>query len=92
MFMAARSMRSRHDPGAANDDVCRERIGEGTYIDGTATLEAAMPIFKQSSRPFIPGVTHKADSPPELLGALFHVDALKAYNRALAETAAEEHS
>ena len=28
----------------------------------------------------------------DLLGALFHVDALKAYNRALAETAAEEHS
>jgi CIC family chloride channel protein len=27
-----------------------------------------------------------------LMGALFHVDALKAYNRALAATAAEEHS
>jgi len=26
-----------------------------------------------------------------LWGALFHVDALKAYNRALADTAAEEH-
>ncbi|MFT6091194.1 chloride channel protein [Sulfitobacter sp.] len=92
MFMAARVMRSRDDPGAANDDVCWELIGEGTYIDGTATLEAAMPIFEQSGRPFIPVVTLRADSPPELLGALFHVDALKAYNRALAETAAEEHS
>jgi len=27
-----------------------------------------------------------------LIGALFHLDALRAYNRALAETAAEEHS
>jgi len=32
------------------------------------------------------------DEPPELWGALFHVDALKAFNRALAATAAEEHS
>ena len=32
------------------------------------------------------------DGPPALEGALFHVDALKAYNRALAATAAEEHS
>ncbi len=28
----------------------------------------------------------------ELLGALFYVDALRAYNRALAEIAREEHS
>ncbi|SFS71839.1 chloride channel protein, CIC family [Sulfitobacter marinus] len=92
MFMAARIMRSRDDPRAADDDACWELIGEGTYIDGTATLEAAMPIFEQSGRAFIPVVTLSADAPPELLGALFHVDALKAYNRALAETAAEEHS
>lgn len=32
------------------------------------------------------------DNPPELLGAIFHVDALKAYNRALAEVTREEHS
>ena len=31
------------------------------------------------------------DRTPELQGALFHVDALKAYNRALAATAEEEH-
>ena len=32
------------------------------------------------------------DAPPELWGALYQVDALKAFNRALAETAEEEHS
>ena len=32
------------------------------------------------------------DGTPVLQGALFHVDALKAYNRALAATAEEEHS
>jgi CIC family chloride channel protein len=29
---------------------------------------------------------------PELVGVLFQVDALRAYNRALAAVAAEEHS
>ena len=67
-------------------------IGEGTYIDATATLEAAMPIF-EGGLSFIPVVTLSSDAtPPELMGALFHVDALKVYNRALAATAAEEHS
>ena len=68
-------------------------IEEGTYIDGTATLEAAMPVFERTGVPFIPVVTLKgAGSPPELMGALFHVDALKAYNRALAAVSEEEHS
>lgn len=92
MFMVARIMRRPDDPRAADEETCWTLIGEGTYIDGTATLEAAMPVFEQSGAAFIPVVTLKPDSPPELLGALFHVDALKAYNRALAETAAEEHS
>lgn len=92
MFMVARMMRQPDDPRAANEEQCWTLIGEGTYIDGSATLESAMPIFEQTGATFIPVVTLKPDSPPELLGALFHVDALKAYNRALAETAAEEHS
>ena len=93
MFTVSKIMRPTGDPRAADEDRCWELIGEGTYIDGNATLEAAMPIFEQSGVPFIPVVTLKADAtPPELWGALFHVDALKAYNRALAATAAEEHS
>ncbi|MGB3244327.1 MAG: chloride channel protein [Sulfitobacter sp.] len=92
MFTVARVMRRPDDPRAADEDRCWELIDEGTYIDGTATLEVAMPIFDQSVTPFIPVVALSADAPPELLGALFHVDALKAYNRALAATAAEEHS
>lgn len=93
MFMVARIMRRPDDPRAAPEDQCWELINEGTYIDGTATLEAAMPIFDSSGARFIPVVTlTSADAPPELMGALFHVDALKAYNRALAATAAEEHS
>ena len=92
MFMVARIMRRPDDPRGADEEACWELINEGTYIDGTATLEAAMPIFDSTGARFIPVVTLSADAPPELMGALFHVDALKAYNRALAATAAEEHS
>jgi chloride channel protein, CIC family len=92
MFMAARIMRPRDDEFAADENECWELIDQGTYIDGSATLEQALPVFEQSGARFIPVVSLKADAPPDLLGALFHVDALKAYNRALAATAAEEHS
>jgi len=92
MFMVARIMRRPDHARAASEERCWELINEGTYIDGTATLEVAMPIFDATAAPYIPVVTLSTDAPPELLGALFHVDALKAYNRALADTAAEEHS
>ncbi|WP_299023868.1 chloride channel protein [uncultured Sulfitobacter sp.] len=93
MFTAAKTMRTPDHPRAADDDRCWEMIGEGLYIDGAATLETAIPIFERTGVQFLPVVTLSADAaPPELLGALFHVDALRAYNRALAATAAEEHS
>ncbi len=93
MFRVASVMRKPDDPLAAEDEACWDMIREGTYLDGSATLEAAMPIFDSASVRFIPVVTLRGeDLPPELLGALFHVDALRAYNRALAATAAEEHS
>ncbi|WP_298969974.1 chloride channel protein [uncultured Roseobacter sp.] len=92
MFRVGSVMRAMDDPRAATEEECWEMIGDGVYIDSNATLEAAMPIFETGVR-FIPVVTLSADaSPPELHGALFHVDALKVYNRALAATAAEEHS
>lgn len=87
-------MRARGTENCAPDDACWELVEQGIYIDGNATLEAAMPVFEQAGgRAFVPVVTLAGeDQPPELWGALFHVDALKAYNRALAATAAEEHS
>lgn len=93
MFRVTSVMRKPDDPRAADDDACWDMIREGTYLDASATLEAAMPVFESASAAFIPVVSLRGeDMPPELLGALFHVDALRAYNRALAATAAEEHS
>jgi CIC family chloride channel protein len=91
MFRVASVMRAKDD--GIDEEGCWQMIGEGIYVDGNASLEAAMPIFDKSGVPFIPVVTLTGeDQAPELWGALYHVDALKAYNRALAATAAEEHS
>ena len=93
MFRVASVMREKDDPRAASEDACWEMIADGVYVDGNATLEAAMPIFDKAGVLFIPVVTLTGeDQAPELWGALHQVDALRAYNRALAATAAEEHS
>jgi CIC family chloride channel protein len=78
--------------GAADPDMCWELIEDGVYVDASATLETAMPIIERAGVPFIPVVTLSGEeAPPDLAGALFHVDALKAYNRALAAVSREEH-
>ncbi|WP_299611988.1 chloride channel protein [uncultured Tateyamaria sp.] len=93
MFRVGTVMRKPDDPRAADEDECWEMIADGIYVDEKATLETAMPVFDRTMVRFIPVVTLTGENAaPELQGALFHVDALKAYNRALAATAAEEHS
>jgi CIC family chloride channel protein len=93
MFRINTVMRAPDHQQAADEARCWEMIGEGIYADARATLEVALPIFDRAMVPFIPVVTLTGEgNAPELKGALFHVDALKAYNRALAATAAEEHS
>jgi chloride channel protein, CIC family len=89
----AAAMRKLGEAGAAPEESCWPLIEDGVYLDGNATLDAAMAIFEQNPVGFIPVVTIPGEGePPELWGSLHHVDALKAFNRALAETAAEEHS
>lgn len=93
MFHVSKVMRPKGSDRAAPEGRCWEMIGEGVYVDGAATLEMAMATFDRTAAPFIPVVTLTGeDEPPELLGALFHVDALKTYNRALAAVSKEEHS
>jgi CIC family chloride channel protein len=77
----------------APEDACWALVQKGLYLDRIATLEQAMPLFDRSAEAFLPIVSlgGEADT-PELLGALYQVDALRAMNRALSDTAAEEHS
>ncbi|RVV98628.1 chloride channel protein [Mesobaculum littorinae] len=93
MFRVANVMRKPEDPRAAPDDAVWDAIEAGVQIESNATLDAAMPLFERTNRMFLPVVRMGAKGEsPEIVGALFHVDALRAYNRALAATAAEEHS
>ncbi|MFT5637907.1 MAG: CIC family chloride channel protein [Paracoccaceae bacterium] len=92
-FGVAKVMRACGVENAASDEKCWELVGQGVYLDGNATLETAMPMFENARLDFIPVVTLGGeDAPPELWGALFQVDALRAFNKALADTAEEEHS
>ncbi|MEM6409629.1 MAG: chloride channel protein [Pseudomonadota bacterium] len=93
MFRVASVMRTPDHPRAAARDDCLAMIEDGLYLSPKATLEDAMPIFEETNSVFLPVLNlPKAGEPPEILGALFQVDALKQYSRALAATAAEEHS
>nr|WP_245913085.1 chloride channel protein [Litoreibacter ponti] len=93
MFRVANVMRKGDHPEGADDDAIWDAIAQGHFIGPNATLEDAMPIFERTNRAFLPVVSVGDEGvPPEIHGALFQVDALKQYNRALAATAAEEHS
>ncbi|WP_242469083.1 chloride channel protein [Rhodovulum adriaticum] len=92
-FSAAVLMRGKDSPNAASREACLDLIGQGVMLSPEATLEEALPEFEKWGHAFIPvAVPGAAGGEPQLLGALFHVDALRAYSRALAMTAAEEHS
>ena len=93
MFRVANVMRTPEDVRAAPEDDLWAAIEEGIWVNPNATLETALPLFDQTSRTFLPVLTVGDEGqPPQIHGALFHVDALRAYNRALAATAEEEHS
>ncbi len=92
MFRVQGVMRGPNDPGAADQEACLRMIEQGLFVTTQATLETALPRFDKSGVAFLPVVLIDKVAEPVLQGALFHVDALKAYNRALAANAEEEHS
>ncbi len=93
MFRVGKVMRPMGHENAAPEERLLTLIEQGIFTDTQATLERALPIFERTGLDFVPVVQlSPTGGAPALEGALFHVDALKAYNRALAATAAEEHS
>ncbi len=92
MLRAGAVMRPIGDPRSITADEAQELIARGLCVKASATLEAAMPYFDREDIPCIPVIVFEEDGSETPIGALYHVDALKAYNRALAATAAEEHS
>ncbi|MEO1107662.1 MAG: chloride channel protein [Pseudomonadota bacterium] len=92
MLRAGAVMRPIGDPRSITEDEAQELIARGLCVKASATLEAAMPYFDREDIPCIPVIVLEEDGSETPIGALYHVDALKAHNRALAATAAEEHS
>ncbi|WP_170420408.1 chloride channel protein [Ruegeria arenilitoris] len=92
MLRAGAVMRPLGDPNTASREEVQEMIEQGLCVRASATLEAAMPYFDRDGVTWLPVVVRDDDGVEKPVGALYHVDALKAYNRALAATAAEEHS
>ncbi|MGR3479888.1 chloride channel protein [Salipiger marinus] len=93
MFRVQGVMRPVTAEGAADEEACLRMMDQGLYLNAQSTLETALPLFEKSGVAYLPVITRtEPDGTPVLQGALFHVDALKAYNRALAATAEEEHS
>ncbi|AHD01384.1 chloride channel protein [Leisingera methylohalidivorans] len=90
LIRAGAVMRPMGDSRCASLEHCQTLVEEGLCIRASASLEAAMPVFDRAEAAFLPVMMEEGGT-EEIIGALYHVDALKAYNRALAATAAEEH-
>jgi len=80
-------------PDYPDDAAIAAALDEGLTIRRTATLEEAMPLFAQSRQHFlvVTETSIRTESVP-VAGVLFELEALRAYTRAMAATAAEEHS
>lgn len=87
----AEILRPVDHPRAAAADVCAAMLAEGRALAEVQVLETALRIFEETGAEFIPVTRQGEDGAPVLAGAVFQTDALRAYARALAETAAEEH-
>ncbi|SPJ24374.1 chloride channel protein [Palleronia abyssalis] len=93
MFRVSNVMRPPDHLHAIPTDDVWEALEAGVYIEPNATLEKAMPMFEETARMWLPVVRMgETGEAPRIMGTLHHVDALSRYNRALAATAAEEHS
>lgn len=85
-------MRPADDASAPDEEACRGMIGKGIHVDIGSTLETAMPILQAHKVNYIPVTAQsEGDAPPVYKGVLYHVDALKAFNLALAALSREEH-
>ncbi|MEM7546542.1 MAG: chloride channel protein [Pseudomonadota bacterium] len=74
-------MRIRGDDRCASDTACWALVEQGAVLKRGATLADALPMFERDQLEFVPLI----DEDRSLLGAVYHIDALKAFNRALLE-------
>ncbi|WP_308915232.1 chloride channel protein [Jannaschia sp. LMIT008] len=85
-------MRAPEHPRSPAADAIRRALNDGRFVAPSDTLEKAMPMFEQGGVEFVTVARLKDEAAPEIVGVVLHVDALRVFSRALAETAAEEHA
>lgn len=86
-------MRLRGAEDGATDTASWALIEQGAWVDVDASLAKAFPMFRNGRLPYLPVVSRRVEGQGKtLVGAIFYVDALRAYNRALVENHSEEHS
>ena len=94
-------MRAPDAENAPAPDLVRKLALSGRALVDGATLDRALAEFRRTGAAFLPVIRPVAPRPPEaigpapppeIIGTLYHVDALQALNQALSATAAEEHA
>lgn len=85
-----RLMRPADAPDAAPMFQCEALVAAGLSLRRTDSLARALPMFETDRPDFIPVVEGAGEG--VVVGALFHVDALIAFNRQLVDIWREEHS
>jgi len=82
----------RGSEGSPSEMQSWDLIEQGVLLLEDDTLAKALPMFVESKGlDAIPVVKQTEGGGNTLVGALFHVDALRAFNRALVEAHEEEH-
>ena len=92
MFRASHVMRPLAELDSAQVALLKQARQRDAFVMRRATLESALPLFDQTGWAVLPVIDPDLEGDAAIIGALYQVDALKTYNKALAATAAEEHS
>ncbi len=70
----------------------QDLLEQGVWLTPEDTLDRALPLLERGGAGYLPIARAQDEGPPDVLGVVSHIDALKAYNRALCAVAREEHS
>ena len=74
-------------------DLVRNIAALGQMLQQGTTLEKALQEFDRTKAAFLPVMSQPdPDTETQIIGVVYHIDALRTLNQALAETAAEEHA
>ena len=92
MHKVSSVMKAPEHPKAPRPERIEALLADALFVEPADTLERAMPLFQKSGEDALAVARLGDGGAPEIVGVLLHVDALRVFNRALAATAAEEHS